>query len=220
MDYWEQLWAPYDEQTYQAVLAAIRPEDSLLEIGAGDLRLASRAAAIACRVYAIEIQTSILAQAPEGLPDNLVVMPGDARSLQFPPGITNAILLMRHCTHFDLYQKKLQAVGCDKLITNARWRSGVEVINLRADRQPYGDLELGWYACLCGSVGFKPGPVERITDDSTYSTVEVIDCPGCQISEREKQHHKECEQNFGNIAIYLAGSEGPVTLFQEGARAK
>jgi glycerol kinase len=46
LDCWEQLWAPYDESTYQAVLAAIGPEDILLEIGAGDLRLAIRAAAI------------------------------------------------------------------------------------------------------------------------------------------------------------------------------
>jgi hypothetical protein len=64
---------------------------------------------------------------------NLVVIHGDARYVAFPNGITTAVLLMRHCTHFDLYVKKLQAVGCRTLITNARWRSGVEVIDLHAE---------------------------------------------------------------------------------------
>ena len=38
---WERRWAPYDELTYQEVLAQVRPDDLVLEIGAGDLRLAT-----------------------------------------------------------------------------------------------------------------------------------------------------------------------------------
>ena len=41
---WESLWAPYDQATYQLVLDQIRPEDTILEIGAGDLRLAHQMA--------------------------------------------------------------------------------------------------------------------------------------------------------------------------------
>ncbi len=46
LDPWEARWAPYDEATYAAVLAAIRPDDVVLDIGAGDLRLARRMAQI------------------------------------------------------------------------------------------------------------------------------------------------------------------------------
>ena len=220
LDCWEQLWAPYDEPTYKNVLAVIRPEDTVLEIGAGDLRLAIRVAAIARQVYAIEIQAAVLAQATtEVLPDNLVVIPGDARSLQYPPGITAAVLLMRHCTHFELYLRKLEAVGCCRLITNARWRNGMEEIDLKASRVPYDELELGWYACRCGTTGFKTGAVERLTDNIVHSTVEVIDCPGCQ-PPTGKQRQKEDNLSTGNLPCNLDGSEGPITLFLEGARAK
>ena len=46
LDPWERMWAPYDEATYAAVLAAVGPDDILLEIGAGDLRLARRLAIV------------------------------------------------------------------------------------------------------------------------------------------------------------------------------
>ncbi len=43
---WEAMWAPYDEATYGAALAQIAADDVVLDIGAGDLRLARRAARI------------------------------------------------------------------------------------------------------------------------------------------------------------------------------
>ena len=221
MDDWEQLWAPHDEPTYRAVLAAIRPEDRVLEIGAGDLRLAVRAAAIARQVYAIEFQTALLAQVPEeSLPGNLVVVPRDARYVPFPPDITTAVLLMRHCNHFSLYVKKLQAVGCRKLITNARWRTGLEHIDLNASRLPYENLELGWFACLCGSAGFKTGPVEQLTEDVSRTTVEVMDCPGCLIPIKDWKVGQEVNPKLGDLSSNLESFEGPTTLFLEGARAK
>jgi hypothetical protein len=218
---WEQLWAPYDEATYQAVLAAIHPEDIILEIGAGDLRLAIRAAAISRQVYAIEIQEAILerAFACDKLPVNLFLIHGDARDVQYPRGITTALLLMRHCTHFDLYVKKLQAVGCRTLITNARWRSGVEVIDLQATRTPYDELVLGWYTCLCGSAGFKPGAVELLTDEISNTVVEVNCCPVCRLLE-ESKYRKEDDPEIQDLPKNLDGSEGPITFYLEGARAK
>jgi hypothetical protein len=218
---WEQLWAPYAEATYQAVLAAIHPDDVLLDIGAGDLRLAIRAAAISRLVYAIEIQDKILkrASAYGKLPGNLFVIHGDARYVRYPQGITTAILLMRHCTHFDLYVKRLKAVGCRKLITNARWRSGLEVVDLEATRLPYDELELGWYACLCGSAGFKTGSVEHLTDEIINTIVKVNQCPSCRDLE-VRQHRKEGDPEFQDLPINLDGSEGPMTLFLEGASLK
>ena len=59
---WEAAFAPYDEETYRAVLAQITPHDVVLDIGAGDLRLTRRVAAIARRVYAIERDPAVLAR--------------------------------------------------------------------------------------------------------------------------------------------------------------
>ncbi len=180
---WEWRWAPYDEPTYRAVLAHVRADDVVLEIGAGDLRLARRLARRACRVYAIEIQPTCIAEglaAMGPVPDNLHVVCGDARHLSFPRGITLGVLLMRHCTHFRLYADKLVQVGCQRLITNARWRLGVEVIDLRAPRMPFDHLAMGWYACWCGTVGFVPGPAERLTPALEAIVHEVADCPACR----------------------------------------
>ncbi len=180
---WERIWAPYDEPTYQMVLVNIHPEDVVLDIGAGDLRLARRAAKIARKVYAIEIQNSLLRQAvvKAPLPENLVVLQEDARYLPFPEGVTCGILLMRHCTHFQLYANKLRAIGAGQLITNARWGLGIETVWLQTPRRSYQYLDIGWYACWCGEVGFKPGPVERLTWEVEARVHEVLGCPMCKI---------------------------------------
>ena len=54
--------APYDSPTYQAVLDQLGPEDVILDIGAGDLRLARQMARIARKVYAVEINARVLDQ--------------------------------------------------------------------------------------------------------------------------------------------------------------
>jgi SAM-dependent methyltransferase len=180
---WEMMWAPYDEPTYQAVLAHIQPHDVVLDIGAGDLRLALRMAKIAKRVYAVELQPTILWQGfaaiAGALPQNLTILCGDARELPFPPNITVGVLLMRHCLHFQLYAEKLKTVGAQKLITNARWRLGVEIIPLSISRPSYSEIPLGWYACWCGATGFKCGPAEQLTPENEEKIFEVRNCPNC-----------------------------------------
>src|SRR3990172_2227545 len=57
---WEAAWAPYDETTYRAALELIRPDDVVLDIGAGDLRFARRAAARARTVIAVEQRAELL----------------------------------------------------------------------------------------------------------------------------------------------------------------
>jgi len=186
---WEFRWAPYDAPTYRLVLDHLSSEDMVLEIGAGDLRLARQMAAMARKVYAIEINQSILDErlihsAP--LPANLIPICADARTFDFPRGVTSGILLMRHCTHFQLYAQKLRDCGCRRLITNARWGMNVEVVDLQAERISYNDMELGWYACWCGAVGFKPGASEKLIPETEAMIHEVIDCPSCKRADEQK----------------------------------
>jgi SAM-dependent methyltransferase len=180
---WERLWAPYDEPIYQAVLAHVQPDDVVLEIGAGDLRLALRLAERASRVYALEIQSSLVTQALRALdvvPDNLYVVCGDARHAPFPEQVTLGVLLIRHCRHFSLYADKLAVIGCPRLITNARWRLGVEVVDLLTPRLPFDDVVMGWYACWCGATGFVPGLPERLTAQLEATVHQVVNCPSCR----------------------------------------
>lgn len=174
---WERLWAPYDEDTYDRVLGWIRPGSAVLDIGAGDLRLARRTAGIARVVYAIEIRPELLV--PVGEVTNLHIICGDARSVPFPEGIDTAVLLMRHCTHFALFRERLEEVGCERLITNARWGMGVECIDLKARALPYDRLAVGWYACRCGATGFRPGPAEAIDESVMSEVFELSSCPRC-----------------------------------------
>lgn len=180
---WEGMWAPYDEATYRAALEYVYPGDVVLDIGAGDLRLARRMAKIAQKVYAIELRRPVLRQGvAEGLlPHNLVILQGDAREIAFPAGITCGVLLMRHCIQFKLYANKLKHLGAERLVTNARWGFGIEAVALQSLRSPYEEVELGWYACWCGAVGFKSGDIEKLTPEVEARVFEVVDCPECKL---------------------------------------
>ena len=175
---WEAMHAPYDQPTYQAVLDQLGPKDVILDIGAGDLRLARQISKISRKVYALEINARLL-DAPQSLPGNLIPICADARTLDFPADITTGVLLMRHCTWFGLYAEKLQKAGATRLITNARWRMGVEVVNLIAQRLSFAEAGMGWYACRCGGTGFKKGPAEHWSFEMDRITNEVSNCPKC-----------------------------------------
>lgn len=178
-DWWEGAWAPYDDETYDFVLAHVQPADVALDMGAGDLRLARRLAPLVRRVVAIERQPDVLLRTdPALLPANLHVMPADALTCPLPRDVTVGILLMRHCRHVGEYIQRLRAVGCPRLITNARWGFGCEEIDLwRA--VPWESLAGGWYGCRCGAAGFKPLPAERLTDEVLWQQHEVSECPRC-----------------------------------------
>ena len=176
------MHAPYDQPTYEAVLDFLTPEDIVLDIGAGDLRLARQMARIVRKVYAVEINAEVLDQAyasSDPLPGSLIPILADARSFDFPTDVTVGVLLMRHCTHFRLYFDKLQVAGARRLVTNARWRMGVEAVDLRAERVSFGEVEMGWYACQCGATGFKAGPAEQWSAEMDRVIHEVTDCPQC-----------------------------------------
>lgn len=177
---WERLWAPYDEPLYERALAHVRPDDVVLDIGAGDFRLAYRLARLAHRVYAIEINPAFMAIADgQPQPDNLHLICTNAYTYSFPHEITLAVLLMRHCRRFRLLVDKLVKAGCHRLITNARWRMDVELIDLTAPRLQFTDVFMGWYACYCGATGFIPGPPEALTPHLASTVYEVVGCPHC-----------------------------------------
>lgn len=178
---WEGWFHPYDDETYGLVLQHIQEHETVLDIGAGDLRLALQMALRAKRVYAVEVNPLLVGMALGeiglDLPRNLHVICGNALDVTFPPDASVAVLLMRHCQHFARYFDKLQAAGVERLITNVRWKSGVELIDLTAPRVPLDQVQEGWYACRCGAVGYV-GQGER----SEAPAVEVLVCPVCRRS--------------------------------------
>ncbi|MEO8358300.1 MAG: rRNA adenine N-6-methyltransferase family protein [Chloroflexota bacterium] len=179
---WEAMYAPYDQPTYQAVLDQLKPDDVVLDIGAGDLRLTRQMARMVRKVYAVEIDASVLDQVSasrDPLPGNLTSVCADARALDFPSDLTAGVLMMRHCTHFHLYFEKLRNVGALRLITNARWHMHMEVVDLRVRRKSFADADPGWYACLCGAAGFKEGSAEHWLSEMDTDTNEVSNCPKC-----------------------------------------
>jgi hypothetical protein len=185
LDSWEARWAPYSEADYAAVLAVIRPDDVVLEIGAGDLRLAQRMAERAKQVIAWEMQPELLAawSAERGAKSGqrLDVVWTDARVEPIPPGVTVAVLLMRHCTHYALYVEKLRATGCRRLVTNARWGMGVEVIDL-APAAPFASVNIGWYACRrCGAVGWAGEDAAAVNAVALETVTDVEGCPACGV---------------------------------------
>jgi hypothetical protein len=171
-------WAPYDESTYAPALAWLRAEDVVVDIGAGDLRFARRAAARVRRVIAVE-RTAAHVGPQASLPGNLTLVLADARTWPFPPDLTVGVLLMRHSPDFRLYADKLRAVGAARLITNARWGMGVECADLHTPPVPYASIESTWYACACGATGFAPGRTGAITPATLARVAEVTDCPVC-----------------------------------------
>ena len=178
---WETLWAPYDQPTYDLVLAQLDAADIVLDIGAGDLRLARAMASLVRHVYAIEINPALNARSRRSLPANLTLLEGDALRLAFPQVLTCGVLLMRHCTHFREYFDKLKQASAKRLLTNARWRMGVEVVDLTAPRLPYEQIPYGWYACCCGATGFKAGPAEALTGETIPTSHEICTCPTCTL---------------------------------------
>ncbi|MEW6230993.1 MAG: class I SAM-dependent methyltransferase [Chloroflexota bacterium] len=131
---WEGWWSPYEEDDYRFVLDRVGPDDVVLDIGAGDLRLALRLAGKVRRVYAVEVNPLVLGQAlaavGHAMPRNLIAICANALDMNFPEGITAAVLLMRHCQHLDEIIARLQAAGCRRLFTNVVSRLAVEEYDL------------------------------------------------------------------------------------------
>jgi hypothetical protein len=133
---------------------------------------------VARRVIAWEMRPELLAAAGP-LPPNLRARAVDARTVPLPAGVTTAVLLMRHCQHYGLFVSHLRAAGCQRLITNARWGMGVEVIPLTPGL-PFVEAGSGWYACRrCGAVGFIGEDAVGLDDRAIEEVQDVEGCPQC-----------------------------------------
>ncbi|MCK4377388.1 MAG: rRNA adenine methyltransferase [Actinomycetia bacterium] len=180
---WEGWFSPYDDEIYKKVLKNIKKEDVVLDIGAGDLRLSLQIAMRVKMVYAIEVNPKVLGSALKiigfDLPRNLVAICANAMDISFPKEITIAVLLMRHCQHFMDYVIKLRSTNCKNLITNIRWKTGVESINLTVNGENFSQFKNGWYACKCGAIGFFSYDNNII--EQNFPIHEVENCPHCGI---------------------------------------
>ncbi len=129
------------------------------------------------RVVAWELQAELLAG--NDWPENLLAVCTDARTEPVPADVTVAVLLMRHCTHYALYVAKLRAAGCRRLITNARWGMGVEIVDLGPGER-FDLTSVGWYACRrCGAVGFAGDDAVALTSETIDHVTDVEGCPHC-----------------------------------------
>jgi hypothetical protein len=118
----------------------------------------------------------------------LIAVCTDARIEPVPPGVTVAVLLMRHCTHYALYVEKLRAAGCRRLVTNARWGMGVEVIELGRG-VPFASVAAGWYACRrCGAVGWAGEDAAAVNAAALDTLADVEGCPACGVGVAPTHH--------------------------------
>jgi SAM-dependent methyltransferase len=101
---WEGWFHPYDGETHQFVLQHVGLPDTVLDIGAGDLRLALELAPHVQRVYALEVNPLLVARALQetglDLPRNVQVICANALDVAITLDVTVAVLLMRHCQEF------------------------------------------------------------------------------------------------------------------------
>jgi predicted RNA methylase len=179
---WEAAFAPYDEATYQFVVEHVTAQDVVLDIGAGDLRLARRLAEVARKVYAVERNAEVLPLDRSSWPDRLIVVNADAWHWPLPSDVSAAVLLMRHCTpeHFaQVVQRLITETQCQRLFTNARWKMGVEEVQIRSG-MTYDPDQMSWYACRCGAIGFTPGDPQAINEKTLTEVIEVTSCPNCE----------------------------------------
>lgn len=178
---WEGWFSPYNNKIYEKILKNIKKDDVVLDIGAGDLRLSLQIAMRAKIVYAVEVNPKVLGPALEKIgwdqPCNLVAICANALDIPFPKDITIAVLLMRHCHHFRDYVIKLRFTNCRNLITNVRWKTGVEVIELTVKGEDFSQVKGGWYACKCGAVSFVHH--DPSSDKQHFLIHEVENCPRC-----------------------------------------
>lgn len=185
---WEGRFSPYDHRTYDAVLDHVKPDDVVLDIGAGDLRLALRLADRAQKVYAVEVNPLVVGRALGiiglDMPRNLHVICANALDLPIPRAVTIAVLLMRHCDHFQTYAHRLSAAGCQRLLTNARWRTSVEMIDLTVPGLAFNDVKEGWYACRCGATGYV-----GVGARPEATPVDVRECPACSPRDSANNSH-------------------------------
>jgi len=99
---WEDFFVP-EEEHYETVMGAVKPDDVVFDIGAGDLRLDLMLCEKVKRVYAVEINPVTLAGALQNIgfdmPKNLITIRGNAFDIGLPLDTTFVLCLMIHRQH-------------------------------------------------------------------------------------------------------------------------
>ncbi|WP_456327907.1 hypothetical protein [Archaeoglobus sp.] len=95
-----EAWFCPEDWFYVDVLKLLNPDDVVFDVGAGDLRFAIIASQMVKKVYAVEINPTILGRALTvvgyDLPSNVIPICADAWSLQLPSDVTVITCLMIH----------------------------------------------------------------------------------------------------------------------------
>ena len=93
-----EIWFCPEEHLYGQVLKMLSKDDVVFDVGAGDLRFSLMMSQKVKKVYAVEINPLILGDALKiigyDLPENLIVICGNAWKMQLPPDVTCIVCLM------------------------------------------------------------------------------------------------------------------------------
>ncbi|RLF42213.1 MAG: hypothetical protein DRN18_02725 [Thermoplasmata archaeon] len=99
---WECFFVPED-WFYDDVLKLLRVDDVVFDVGAGDLRFGLLMVKKVRKVYAVEINPTILGKALQiigyDLPTNLIAICGNAFKMELPADVTVVTCLMIHREH-------------------------------------------------------------------------------------------------------------------------
>jgi hypothetical protein len=92
-----------DRRYYSQILSRIRPNDVVLDAGAGDLRFSLALAKRASKVYAVEINPKVIGPAlgviGYDLPNNVIPICADVFRWPVPADVTTVVCIMIHRSH-------------------------------------------------------------------------------------------------------------------------
>lgn len=108
-----------EEMYYQDCLSKLSPDDTVFDVGAGDLRFSLMMADMVRKVYAVEINPGLVSSALRiigwDMPVNLTVICGNAFNMELPGDVTAVTCLMIHRKHeFPEPWKKARIIAYNK----------------------------------------------------------------------------------------------------------
>lgn len=123
---WEIFFMP-EECNYESCMAQLSKDDVVFDVGAGDLRFDLMMAEKVRKVYAVEINPSVIAPALHiigyDLPGNLIPICADAFEMELPKDVTVVTCLMIHRKHqFPESWKKCRIISYERDAKNAQRR--------------------------------------------------------------------------------------------------
>ena len=139
-------------------LAAIKPEDTVIEIGPGAGALTRELAAAARRVVAIEIDRDLVPQLRGTMPDNVEIVEGDALDVEFPKS-AHVVGNLPYNVATPLLKKFIAARAHITDVTVMLQKEVAERIRAKPDSKDYGPLSVlvQYYATPIRGFTVPPG---------------------------------------------------------------